>query len=139
MAHFEIDGTNFGVDANESRFDLDRTNVGDPLLTVEVRGDEDEYERITNDDSSPWSWTLYPPHFYLRGYPVPASAGIEKTTIHLRPEDADDYDVALYMMEHNAVDDVEIVVSDATRIEISGRVELDGKFVPFAIGLSKNA
>ena len=43
MNHFVIDGTDFGVEASESRFVLGETNEGGSLLTVEVRGNKDYY------------------------------------------------------------------------------------------------
>jgi hypothetical protein len=50
----------------------------------------------------------------------------------LKPEDADNFDVALYLMEHNDVDAVSIRLDDH-RLEVSGKVDLMGERRDFRI------
>jgi hypothetical protein len=132
MADFFIGGTNFGIDAGKSRLDLASGPGGHLLLTVDVHGSQEVYDRLKADEESEWSWTLYPPHFYLHGYPVPAPAKGQAITVKLKPADADKYDVALYLMEHNDVKNVTLRVA-AGQIEVSGRVDLMGDRRDFRI------
>jgi hypothetical protein len=60
---FKIDETDFGIDQAKSAFKLKISRSGDAVLDAEVYGDKQRYEEIT-EDSSLWSWTLNPPHFY---------------------------------------------------------------------------
>ena len=132
MGDFFIGETNFGVEAKKSRFDVRKAEDGRLLLTVEVRGNEKVYKGVTADQDSEWSWTLYPPYFYLRDYPVSQKTKGKRHQVRLKPEDADNFDVALYLMEHNDVDNVAIKFDDR-RLEVSGHVDLMGEPREFRI------
>ena len=132
MSDFLIGDTNFGVEDKQSRVEFAKAADGQLLLTVEIAGNEKVYQDIKADEDSEWSWTLYPPQFYLRGYPVPEKSKGKERTIKLKPEDSANFDVALYFMEHNEVAGVTLVVGD-DRIEISGRVDLMGEQRKFRI------
>jgi hypothetical protein len=132
MGDFFIGKTNFGVEAKESRFDLKKGADGRLLLTIEVRGNEKLYKEVTADENSEWSWTLYPPYFYLRDYPVSEKPEGKERRMKLKPEDSDNFDVALYLMEHNDVQGVTIKV-DETRLEVAGQVDLMGEPHEFRI------
>jgi hypothetical protein len=132
MGEFFIGDTNFGVESKQSRVEFAKAADGRLLLTVDIQGNEKVYREITADESSEWSWTLYPPQFYLRGYPVPEKTQGKERTIKLKPADSTNFDVALYLMEHNEVAGVTLVVAD-DRVEISGRVDLMGKPSKFRI------
>jgi hypothetical protein len=106
------------------------------LLTLEIHGNEKLYKELTADENSEWSWTLYPPHFYLRDYPVSEKTKGKVRQIKLKSEDAAHFDVALYLMEHNAVEDVTIKV-DEHRLEVTGQVDLMGEPRDFRIRLEK--
>lgn len=126
MDEFFIGDTNFGVEREESRFDLEKAADGHLLLMIEIRGDKKVYNELTADDDSEWSWTLYPPYFYLLGYPIPAKPNGNDLAIKVMPEDSDEVDLALYLMEHCDVEGVTINIR-ADRIEVFGRVDLFGK------------
>ena len=101
-------------------------------MTVEIRGDAECYERITEDEDGAWSWTLYPPYFYLRDVPIAFDAeGVAR--IVMTAGDLDGYDAAIYMMEHGAIDDVELVWTLGKNLEISGSLSLFGEDHRFAI------
>ena len=136
MGEFFIGDSNFGIEAKESSFDIRQTHDGRFLLTVEVRGDEKLYMELTADEDSEWSWTLYPPHFYLRDYPVSGKSKGKVCEIRLKPEDSENFDVALYLMEHNEVEGVTIKVDDH-RLEIAGQVDLMGEPRQFRISWEK--
>src|SRR5262249_20320568 len=103
----------------------------------EVHGNPDAFERIREDEA--WAWALYPPNFYLRGYPVPAKARTGTAGVQLGPDDASNNDVALYMMEHNEVADVTSKISKGSRVEIAGRADLMGEPADFQITWSAPA
>jgi protein tyrosine/serine phosphatase len=132
MNDFFIGDTNFGVEDKQSRVEFAKAADGRLLLTVEIQGSEKVYQDIKADENSEWSWTLYPPQFYLRGYPVPEKIKGKEHKIKLKPEDAANFDVALYLMEHNNVSGVTLLVGD-DRIEVSGRVDLMGEPRKFRI------
>ena len=136
MGEFFIGETNFGVEADKSRFDLKKAADGRCLLTLEIQGNEKLYKDLTAAEDSEWSWTLYPPHFYLRDYPVPEKTKGKVRQIKLKPEDAAHFDVALYLMEHNTVEDVSIKV-DEHHLEVTGQVDLMGEPRDFRIRWEK--
>ena len=109
---FFIGDTNFGIDAGKSRWDLRPHPDGGLLLSVDVHGSQETYRRITAEEGSVWQWTLSPPQFYLRNYPVAAPAKGKPVKARLTADDAGNYDVALYLMEHNAVAAVRIEVAE---------------------------
>jgi hypothetical protein len=133
---FIIGDTDFGIDPGQSRWDLKPSPDGRLLLTVEIHGGQEAYDRITAAEGSEWAWTLYPPHFYLRSYPVSAPAKGRAVTVQLAPEDVEDYDVALYLMEHHDVDAVAIRAT-GNRLEVMGRVDLMGEERDFRIRWAK--
>src|SRR5262249_1870218 len=133
---FIIGNTNFAIDPGPSRLDWKSSPDGRLLLTVEIHGSQEAYDRITAAEESEWAWTLYPPHFYLRNYPVSAPAKGKAVTVQLAPEDVADYDVALYLMEHHDVDAVTIRVA-GNRLEVTGRVDLMGEEQDFRIRWAK--
>jgi hypothetical protein len=136
MADFVIAGTEFGIDVQQSRIQL--TSRGNELLlTLEVHGNPAKFAAIKSDEDSKWSWALYPPHFYIRSYPVPAAARTRTAKVSLKPGDMTNYDIALYMMEHNDVDRVVVTLKGGVEVEVSGRVNLLGKRSPFEIRWSR--
>lgn len=133
---FKIDDTDFGIDQVKSSFKLKVLKSGEAVIDAEVYGDQQRYDDITEDyDASPWSWTLYPPHFYMRSYPAKgASAGTFNATVST--DDLDEYEVAIYLMEHNDVDEVE-VTADRQGFTATGVVFLSGRPHPFSISFTK--
>jgi hypothetical protein len=131
---FFIGKTNFGIQANESRFEVTKTADGQFFLTVEVNGNDTRRDELRDDEKSGWSTIPCSPLFYLRKYPVSAMPNDPGLTIKLKPADYDRFDVALYLGEHNHVTGVEITVSEQ-QIEISGRANLEafGKHDNFRI------
>src|SRR5262249_4807697 len=133
---FFIGRTNFGVDIVKSTFGFSATSDGKRVLNIEIYGDQDVYDKTTAEEDSEWSWTLYPPFFYLRGYSIPATTKAQERTIEFTSQDLENIDLALYMMEHNTVEDVSLKISDI-RVEISGQVDLIGDMMDFSINLTK--
>ncbi|MDZ7616845.1 MAG: hypothetical protein U1E05_07575 [Patescibacteria group bacterium] len=133
MQQFTIGSTDFGIDATASSFTVDNTTPNRPTITIELSGNQSVFDALTADDDSEWSWAVYPPGFYLRSFPcqVDPSRGI--ATARLTLDDIDDYDFAIYMMEHNNIDDVTVKLIPDKSLQISGRVDLFGEDHDFAI------
>ena len=72
----------------------------------------------------------------MRSYPAKrrGSAGLFETSVS--QDDLDEYEVAIYLMEHNDVDEVK-VNADAVTFEANGTVFLSGKPHQFSIKFSK--
>jgi hypothetical protein len=122
MADFILANANFAIDDQRSQIALAPGKKGELLLTLEIHGDQGVFDRLNSEEGSAWTWALYPPHFYLRNYPVPPAASDKAVTVKLKPEDSANYDVALYMMEHSDVERVVIQITKGTQVEVSGRV-----------------
>ena len=134
---FKIDDTEFGIDQAKSSFKLKVVKSGDAVIDAEIYGDKERYEKITEDyDTSPWSWTLYPPHFYLRSYPAKSGRKAGTFNATVSTDDLNAYEVAIYLMEHNDVDDVK-VTADHQGFKATGMVFLSGKPHPFSISFTK--
>ena len=133
MASFVINGTDFGINAARSRFNVTRSFFRGASLDVEIEGDQGRFDAIKSAADSEWSWALYPPSFYLRAYPIPKPKDTQPIDLRLQPGDTEKYDVALYMMEHNPVADLTIHLVPGTEIVIAGRVELFGEPGEFRI------
>ncbi|NND97015.1 MAG: hypothetical protein HKN47_06765 [Pirellulaceae bacterium] len=136
-AIFLIDDTDFQIDTDESSFDVDLSDPGNPLLTIEIRGKQCVHDQISEDDASPWSWALYAPHFYLREFPAKPTTDKSQYLATATLDDIDDYELAIYMMEHSDIDDVQISVQPNKSLDITGRVDLFGNEHTFAIRWQK--
>lgn len=132
MAEFTIDGTDFGIDLAESTFSLDALD-GATVVNAEIHGNQEQYDSITENEDSEWSWTLYPPHFYLRDFPADVDSATGNGSAQVAIDDLDEYEVAIYLMEHNDVDDVTVKIVPERSLEISGRVFLSGRPHDFTI------
>ncbi len=133
MQQFRIGDTDFGIDARTSSFTVDTTDPERPTITIEIFGDQSAFDALTADDDSEWSWALYPPSFYLYSFPAQVDPSTGIATSRVKLDDVDDYEFAIYMMEHNNVDNVTIQLIPDKSLELSGRVDLFGEEHDFAI------
>ena len=129
MNAFVIGDTQFGVDVPKSFLRVVNDDGDRGFLELEVRGDADIFDRLSEGES--WSWALYPPKFYLLGLPVPRPPANHVAT--LTSADRDVCDCALYLMTHNDVDDVEVRFHASNDVEVSGIVDLFGEKQRFRI------
>ena len=133
-ASFVINGTEFGIDVVESSFVVDTSDPPEQLVTIEIRGDKDIFEKLSGDENSEWSWALYPPHFYIREFPGEKVAGSPKV---VAGGSADYYELAIYMMEHNDVSDLKIEIDPQKTLHVTGRVDVFGETHDFEIRWQK--
>ena len=124
MDIFRIGDTDFGI--GEIILEIDNGIISDLTIT----GSEDMYEQLTADESENWySSTVYPPKVYFRE--VPLTDG----KIEITDELLDEYDIALYLNEHNDLYGT-LVICDK-RITVKGEVNLWGTIYPLEIVAQK--
>ncbi len=137
VASFVIGKTDFGIEIDESSFEIDTSDPSRPLVTIEIHGNETIFEKLSNDDESEWSWALYAPHFYIREFPAKPTSDASTVTANARLDDIEEYDLAIYMMEHSDIDNVKIEATVDKALKVTGRVNLFGKTHDFEIRWQK--
>lgn len=136
MGIFSIGGTNFAVDATKSSIRLDALGNGMLEINVDIHGDDDVFMRLMEEEDEEedgeWSWALYPPVFFLHGLRVAQGQPGAAVTGPLG-SDLDAAESGIYMMAYSPITGVDIEELSATRLALSGMVELYGKQLPFCI------
>jgi hypothetical protein len=107
---FKVNGTDFRINTRKSRFKVRISKAGEATIDADIYGDKARYEKITEDEDSPRSWTLYPPHFYMHSFPAKVSRVAGRFRAKITVDNLDEYEVAIYLIEHNDVDDVTVSV-----------------------------
>ena len=132
MTVFSIGGVNFGINESESQFEVIE-GVDGPRLHIQVVGDKDAFDRISDADESEWSWALYPPKLCIVGLPVERRRDAGGFAAEAAGDPLREYDAALYMMEHNELDSVAVTAVPGASLRIVGRVDLLGDEHGFVI------
>jgi hypothetical protein len=135
VTEFVIGNTNFGVDPTKSSFKLLPKPLGRVVLDVEINGDQSAYEAVSTAEDSEWFWTLYPPRFYAYTELERTTEGHE-LTVQFSAAEIESAEMALYMMNHNHVTDV-ILMIHGNRLTVSGSVDLMGQPAAFRIDWSR--
>lgn len=133
---FKINDTDFKIDRKRSRVKLRVAKDGSATIDADIYGDKSQYEAITEDENSPWSWTLYPPHFYLHDYPAKIGKAKGEAHAKITVDDLDEHEAAIYLIEHNDIDAVTVSVVDG-ELSAKGTVFLSGRPHSFSIKLTK--
>ena len=133
MRQFKIGDQDFGIDPATSSFTIDTTDPERPTITIDLSGDRSVFDPLAADEDPEWSWVLYPPDFYLHSFPAEIDPTTGIATAHVTRDDIDEYEFAIYMMEHNAIDDVRVTLVPDKSLAISGRVDLFGEVHDFVI------
>lgn len=122
MNSFKIGNTEFST--GDIQFSIEKS-----LLSLEVNGNKDVFDKLTEDYDSEWSFALYPPKFYL--YDIP----YEDKKIMIDEDFSYKYDVSLYMMEYN--DFIGTLEITDKSINIQGQVDIMGDVLSISIILEK--
>lgn len=138
MQIFSIGDTNFDVDAVKSRISVTAGADGMREINIRIEADDEVFLRLTEDEDAPWSWALYPPSFILQGLLL---AGTDGAPVQMLAVDASktDCECSLYMMDYHDVSDLRLVELSAQRLALTGKVDFDGKDLPFAIDMRRAA
>jgi len=120
---FMMNGTEFGVDEISVEWEND-------LLSVDIIGSKEIFDKLCEDEDGEWSWALETPHFYLKD--VPYKGGL----LEVDEEMLCNYEIAVYMMEHN--DFCGTVEFKNQELHISGVVDMMGEEIKLEIHASCN-
>lgn len=123
MNSFKIGDTEFGIGDVQ-------LSVEDGLINLEITGSEDIFNKLTENDECKWSWALYPPKIYFRNVPY------ENKAIIIDEEFLDEYDIALYVMEHNEFTGT-IEITNKT-IQINGQADIMGEISAVSINVERD-
>jgi hypothetical protein len=94
MTYFIIDGFDFGVDTARSFL-----TVTNSTFELQLVGNDAIIEKLTGREDHPWNWLIQPPFLYAIG--VPCQLDTNGDFEHdITEQELDDYDIALYVMEH---------------------------------------
>jgi hypothetical protein len=116
-SHFVIDGFDFGVDAARSSL-----AVTGSTFTLNLVGDEAVYGDTIRGENHPWNWLIQPPFLYANA--VPCQLDSDGNFEHqITEQELDDYDIALYIMEH--FDVLPCMISKkGSVVTVSGKVHI---------------
>jgi hypothetical protein len=118
MNTFKIGTTEFGI--GKIDFEIDRKKS--IITELVISGDEDVFEKLSEDEDGEWSWALYAPEIYLRGIPFKETNGTISFTVD---EDfLGEHEAALYMMEHGDFF-AEVNINNKV-VKIKGRADIMG-------------
>lgn len=130
MNCFNIDKTDFGIDSNSS-FTVSKVDSMS-TINIEINSNEELFNSITESDDSEWSWALYAPKFYFNDFPILNPTEFE---IELTDDLLNEYDIAIYMMEH--CDITGSLNYSYEKLTISGKVSIMGDEKDFRIEWAK--
>ena len=123
---FIIGDYEFSFDRSESVIEIE----GNQIIDLTIKGNEEVFEKYSENEDFEFDWALYPPEFYAREIYLNS-----KGQFNINDTNKYDYEVALYFMEHN---DVEIKLSIMNDwILISGWVNIFGKRYPMELKMKK--
>lgn len=91
---FIISNDNFGIENFVCNINYEKQIVEE----IEINGNVNLFDKITEQNDSEWNWLVYPPKFYM--FNVPYSISDQKISIEIDYQLLDKYDIAIYMMEH---------------------------------------
>ena len=94
MNRFIIDGFDFGIDLSRSH--VKSSADGADIVIV---GDHSVVQRLLDAEDGPWSWLISAPMLYLRDFMF-LSCRDPEFAHDLTDDDLDNYDIALFVMEH---------------------------------------
>jgi len=114
---FKIDDTDFGIGKVDLKID------NGVIVSLTIVGDDKIHKSITAEENGKWYWTLHPPKIYFRE--IPFNQSNDRIEIEITEELLDEYDIALYLMEHYDLNGT-LIVSDS-HIMIYGKIDICGK------------
>ncbi|WP_420551968.1 hypothetical protein [Tenacibaculum aiptasiae] len=121
---FSIGDYNFSIDRNESIIEIN----GNQIIDLTIKADENVFDQLCDKENFEFSYGLYPPEFYAHQIDLGKSKQIV-----INEQNQNNYEVALYFMEHN---DVDVNISILNNwIIILGKTYINGKKYPLEIKL----
>lgn len=125
---FKIDGTEFGTETVSVKLSAEKTLIKELI----IQGNKALCKELSNNEKGKWSWIIYPPKIYFKDIPCEEENG--EITLDIDDDMLDEYDIALYLVEHN--DFFGQVIISKNTISIKGITYLSGKEKELVIHVS---
>ncbi len=126
---FKLEESDFEID-NDFRF-----SFVEGILNLDVCGNQKVFDDLTEDESHPYSWALYPPKFYIHDLPLGLDTDINNFEYIITEDDVDEYEIDLYLMEYCTVFPCKVIGRSGT-LSIEGMVhDIKEGLVPLCIKL----
>lgn len=94
MSRFVIDGFDFGIDDARSSI-----VAKDGFVDLKLVSDDMIIQHLMTQDEHVWNWLIQPPFLYVLGLPCNIDSNGDFQH-EISEQELDDYDIALYVMEH---------------------------------------
>ncbi|MCU0436580.1 MAG: hypothetical protein MUC49_01615 [Raineya sp.] len=117
MEKFIIGENDFGVGKISYKVNWDKDTID---LTIE--GNTVIFEQLS--ESKAWNWALYPPKIYFRN----VSFEFQNATISIIIDEQmlDEYDIALYFLEHNDIEGI-LTIDEDNIFSLEGFTYISGE------------
>lgn len=117
----------------DTEFEIGKISFSDDndIINLEVSGNENVFDKLTEKGDSKWDWALYPPKIYFRDIPFKSKSIVVDENL------LNKYDIALYMMEYNDFTGT-LNISDKI-ISVSGQVDIMGEVLPISINIERDS
>lgn len=131
MNDFFIGNDNFGIGDFTCLIDHEKQIIE----KLEINSNKLLFNKITEDEDGDWSWSSYPPKLYIRNTPYKISNN--KITLIIDEDVLDDYDIALYFMEHFDIEGA-LTINEKNILEFKGTCYIDNEEYSLVISLNLN-
>ena len=123
----------FSIGNYDFCFDLEKSTIeisGNKIIDLTIKSDESTFDQLCEKDDFEFSYGIYSPEFYAREMDLG-----KKGQIIINEKNQNDYDTALYFMEHN---DLNINLSlHPNWVLIVGWAKISGKEYPITIRMKR--
>ena len=130
MNRFLIDGFDFGIDLSRSH--VKPSADGADIVVV---GDDSVVQSLIDTEDGPWSWLISAPMLYLRDFAFSPCAE-SRFARDLTDDDLDNYDIALYVMEHCDILPCRISLDDGVFIAVGNLHGVQKSPIPFDVSFT---
>lgn len=123
---FSIGNYEFSFDHENSTIEI----IGNKITDLTIKSDEGVFDELCKKDDFEFSYGIYSPEFYARDIDLG-----KKGQIVINEKNQNDYETALYFMEHN---DLNINLSLHPHwILVVGSTKISGKEYPITIRIKR--
>jgi len=123
---FSIGNYEFSFDHENSTIEI----IGNKITDLTIKSDESVFDELCEKDDFEFSYGIYSPEFYAREIDLG-----KKGQIVINEKNQNDYETALYFMEHN---DLNINLSlHPNWILVVGWTKISGKEYPITIRMKR--
>jgi len=120
MKKFIIGKDDFGIEKVIYQIDKENSIIND----LTIIGDKITFEKLSESENSKWNWAISPPKLYFRE--IPFQLKNDTLEIDITEDTLDNFDIALYLMNHNDITGKFIIHNDKIFI-FEGHVNILGE------------